>query len=279
MRIVGVHFLCAALFACATSARADIGSFYVARDRQETLASGAFAGEPNPNVGRLTFLYAHSYPETPANNHFHGIGVHSYTGDLGAHDVVTTNANNRIPETYTLQAPLTLTEGTGVYADKLVSASGSEHYSDLSVQSILALSGFDPTSPESIMYNSSGGRYQGVLDGALIAWELVDISPGLHVGSASDLSILDGPNATFTLGVGDALDFTPVFWTDANAAPGKYSATLRLVDVGADPTHVRVADSGTLHFDFAVVPEPGAFALLAGSALLVYPWVRRKVRT
>jgi hypothetical protein len=260
----------------ASVANAEFANYYIARDQHPTLASGAYAGEANPNFGRLTFLFAHPNETTPASNHFHGIGVHTYVGALGEHELVTTNVNNRIPETYTLQAPLTLSAGEGLYEGKWASAATDEHYSDLRMLSIADLSTYDPLSPEGIMYNSSSGRYQGDLDGALVALELVAITDGLHVGDASDLSILDGPSSTVVLGGGETIDFTPVFWADANAAPGVYSATFRLIDVSTADGHVRLPDSGTFHVDFAVVPEPSTWMLLVGGGLLAYPFLLRK---
>ena len=52
-------------------------NYYVTVDGRPTLTSGTYAGQANPNSGRLTLLYAHWNDDTPSSNHFHGIGVYS----------------------------------------------------------------------------------------------------------------------------------------------------------------------------------------------------------
>jgi hypothetical protein len=54
-----------------------------------------------------------------------------------------------------------------------------------------------------------------------------------------------------------------VFWVDAAAAPGVYSATLRLID-----TTDTFRASGEFTFDFEVLPEPATLLLLTPVLLL-----------
>ncbi len=63
-----------------SSARGDLFQYYVGRDVRPTMVGGAYDGLPNPNFNRVTFLYAHTYPADPANNHYHSKGTYSYTG-------------------------------------------------------------------------------------------------------------------------------------------------------------------------------------------------------
>lgn len=184
----------------ATWASAEFKNFYIGLDSAEKLSFGTYTGLDNPNKGRLTFLYAHTFPETPADNHYHGIGAYSYTGDVASPTVIPTNANNRIPETYTAQPPLTLSAGSGAWAGKLVSQESAEHYSDLHVGSVWELSTAAAGTPEAILFNSSAGGYSSSLDGSEIWLELVSKSSGLHVGAGAVTDILSNPGDTHALG-------------------------------------------------------------------------------
>lgn len=253
-----------------TAVQAEAVEFYIGKDGRETVASGTYAGLDNPNYNRLQFLFAHWNEATPASNHYHGIGSYSHVGpNLGAATAVEpTNANNRIPETYTGQLPLTLNPGTGLYAGKLVSGTTAEHYSNLDVRSVQSLAPFDPLSPEGIMFHSSTDRWSGSLAGTAVGLRLVSVSPGLHVGTASAADIFTAPGEIYALGDGNTLEFTPVFWVDGLATPGAYSAEFKLVDM-AGP----LLESGTFNFDFRVVPEPASMLLMTGGALTL---VRRR---
>jgi hypothetical protein len=260
------------LSAAAVTARAAEHNYYLTVDGRPTLASGTYAGQANPNSGRLTLLYAHWNDDTPSSNHFHGIGVYSLTGAADAPTVLDTNGNNRLPENFTAQAPLTLQAGAGAYAGKFVSGENGEHYSDLTLYSIHDLAAeatLNPTSPEGYMYNSNAGYKNTPMTGLDVALEIVSISPGLNLGQAG----LNQPGDRLAIGGEASWPFEPVFWTNGDALPGHYSAALRLVD----QANV-FGSSGTFHVDFAIVPEPGSIgmALLAGLGFVVatYRWRR-----
>ncbi len=252
----------------ANTASAEIHNFYVGLDTRDEVTFGTYDGLTNPNQGRLTFLFAHPNEETPESSHFHGIGVHSYEGPKESATETTTNGNNRIPETYTGQAPLSLQPGTGEFAGKLVSGENGEPYSDLTLHNVHDLAGFASDATETYLYNSSAMGYQGSMDGSMLALEIVSITPGLMLGSAGFVA-----GETLPLGSVGSLPVEPIFWTEADASPGKYSAELRLVDLAGT-----LLPSGTFHVDFAVsaVPEPATLGLLAiGVGLVVATWARK----
>lgn len=240
---------------------AAIHEYYVGVDQRSEITSGAYAGQANPNQGRLTFLFAHADATNPASNHFHGIGAYSYTGEVPNHVVQPTNANNRIPETFTGLPPLSLHPGDGPFAGKLITKATDEEYSDLSLRLIHDLSGFGDGAPETYLYNSSGGRYQTPLTNLRLGLELASLTPGLHVGMDGMMDIVDQVGDTHEVG---AFPFVPVLWTDENAGPGIYSASFRLRDLSGG-----FSDSGTFHFDVQVVPEPATLIMLACGAALV----------
>lgn len=235
----------------ALSAQAELAEFYIGIDAR-TEGFGSYADNPNEN--RLTLLYAHG-------NHYHSIGSYTYTGDAADPVVLDTNGNNRLPETFTLQAPLELTPGTGAFAGLLTSnPQPGVHYSDMEMRSVHTLDG-DPDDVEGL-FGSSNGRWDDAFDAAHIHLEIVSLTPGLNLSTTS-------PLATYGIGddvhVGDGdegFSFTPVFWTDASATPGVYTAELRLVD-----EHGVYGDSGRFYIDYQVVPEPGSLGLLAVAGL------------
>ena len=230
--------------------------YYITVDGRNPLTFGTYTGLENPNLGRLTFLFAHWNQETPEHNHFHSIGSYNYEGPVESPSVTTTNTNNRIPESYTGQAPLTLQPGTGDLLGKLVSSKTDEHYSDLTFYSIHDLQPATGDSPEAIMYSSSGGGYASTtMNDMNLALELVSMTPGLYLGTEQ----LSSPGDRLTIGGESELPFQPVFWTNDDAAPGHYAAEFKLVDLSGN-----YPDSGTINFDFAVVPEP-----TSGLALLI----------
>jgi hypothetical protein len=242
--------------------------FYVGVDGRELVASGDFSGLPNPNHHRLTMLYAHWNATTPTSNHFHGIGAYSYQGTAESPIIVSTSTNNHIPETYTGQEPLTLKPGSGALSGKLISGENGEHYSDLTLGSIHELGSAAVGTPENFMYQSSGGRYaQTPLNGLNLAIELISITPGLYLGTEQ----LSAPGDRLLLGGEGDLPFEPIFWADDAAAPGTYSAEFKLVDLSGT-----FGDSGSMSFDFAVVPEPSTALLVLGGCLFLAGHRRRR---
>jgi hypothetical protein len=148
---------------CALPAQAVEPHYFVAVDSLRTLTSGTYAGLPNPNYGRLTFLFAHPSEEAPSSSHFHAIGAYSYTGPVESPTVITTNTNNRIPELSTGNLPLRLLPDTGVFAGRLASRPTGEEYSDLRLASIQVLRGFPGDSIEGFLFHSSEGRWTAPL--------------------------------------------------------------------------------------------------------------------
>ncbi len=256
-----------ASFNVSAAARYDEGiGFYVGYDGLATVASATYAGLSNPNADRLTLLFDHG-------NHFHGIGAYSYTGSAMVPDVLSTNANNRIPEVSSRENPLPLAAGGGLYAGTLRTNAGSSEHSHLGIASIKSLSGHASGSAEDILFQSSGNRWSGQLHNVEIGLKLVDSTPGLHVGMETTKDVY-GTNDVFNLGAGDSFEFKPVYWIDAAAPVGIYSATFELWNTAAASP---IKDSGTFHFDFAVspVPEPSTYAMLVTGLFMVI-WATRR---
>lgn len=228
-------------------------TYYIAVDSAPTTASWSFfAGLPNPNANRLTFLYAHP-AEDPVDNHFHTMGFWSYTGDIENPNVVNYSVytfmgedglieatGNTIPEQLsafglTPEPPLSLQAGTGIYEGKFTTgARAEETYSDLDIRSVHELFPFADGTPQYAMLHNTesyGEKWDNPLTGAVIAVELVSKSPELNIGSSTELSILSEHGDHFVMGDGDTLAFLPVLWVDADTPVGDYSVTLRFVDV------------------------------------------------
>jgi hypothetical protein len=266
MTLVALALLLAPPALADEGVRHDEGiGFYVGIDGRTTL-TGTYSGLPNPNLGRLTLLFDHG-------DHFHGIGTYSLAGPAPHPNVVPTNSNNRIPEIYTGEAPLSLAPGGGLYDGRYRSMVNDSEYSFLGMASIQSLAGFGAGTPESTLFNSSGGRWNQPLDGVWVGLELLSATPGLHVGTESVLNLFSASN-TVLLGAGNSFEFKPVYWVDGLAAAGTYSATFRLVDVMAGSL---VGPSGTFSFDFQVtpVPEPGTYGMML-AGLLAMAWVARR---
>ncbi len=245
-------------------APAAIVEYYIGRDTRPNIIGGAYDGLPNPNLGRLTMLFAHPSTADPSTNHYHGIGVYSYTGPAASPVIQNFGTNYQIPESYQVMPPLAmnLTAG-GLYDERLtLQHNPAVEYSDPHISATPMLSAFAAGSPEAFMYNSSGGRYNGDISTTISALQLISMTPGLHVGSPGQLNIVENPYDTYLLGLGNNIDFEPVFWADAAAPEGNYSARFRIVDVlnNAQP-------SGEFVLNLRVVPEPGSALLgLIGAA-------------
>ncbi|MFB2976422.1 all3515 family Zur-repressed PEP-CTERM protein [Microseira sp. BLCC-F43] len=232
----------------------EFPEFYIGVDGQETLTRGIYAGLPNPNYNRLTFLFAHR-EDDPLTNHFHGIGTYSYSGPFSSPTINPTNTNNRIPETYTGLPPLKLVPGEGIYQGRLITIPSGEEYSNLRMKPVAALNKSSEIG-EQILFNSSLGRWKGSLADAEIALELVAITEGLNIANPLGVDILKNVGDTYTIGRRDDFSFLPTFWLGAGAKPGKYSATFKLLDVGTTEGSTAFQESGTFNLDFEKVPEP-----------------------
>ncbi len=260
--------------------QAQMVNFYVGKDSAEILGHGIYSGLPNPNQGRLSLLYAHVNKENFRSNHYHGIGTWSYTGDAENPTVVETNSNNRVPETYTGQPPLTLVPGAGLYDGKWVSSKTLEHYSDLTIQSVHnMLVDVTPAGPmefgygsaQHSMFYSSGGTRSEPLDGVVVALELVEKSPELQIGSGEEMMILSQPGDQFVMGDGNGFSFTPVIWADEETPAGHYYIRFKLVDVGEGEGHQPLLESGIATFDFQVTGQPSL--TISSRVLLTMPLI------
>lgn len=258
------------VIALAPASEAVIHSYYVGVDGQQTIPTGEFAGQANPNYNRLTFLYAHPNETSPASNHYHSKGVYRYQPGSAASPVIEINPGNYLPEG--TNPPLSLVAGSGFYSDKLVVlADAGNHFSHFEIAGTDDLASYAAGTPEHFMFHSSDDRWSGSFAGADVHLVLVSLSPGLHVGDATSFDV--GLNqAGDELHLGEAIQFTPVFWTASDAAEGIYIAQFKLVDETGT-----FGDSGTFEYRFsnaAAVPEP-SIALLSGLAL-TFGLVRRR---
>jgi hypothetical protein len=242
------------LFGFALVVQAGETTYFVAVDSSELITSGTYQGLPNPNHGHLTFLFAHPDEANPSSSHFHGIGTFSYTGPVESPTVISTNSNNRIPEISSEEPPLQLEPGTGCYSLRLISKPNDSEYSHLKVASIQALSDYRSDSLNGFLFESSAGRWNASLDGAVIALQLVDITPGLHIANEYGAIILSQIGETYVLGDGNTFSFTPTFWTGRWASTGTYSATFRLLDLNL--AGAPFPASGLFNLDFRVADHP-----------------------
>ncbi|MCW5625389.1 MAG: PEP-CTERM sorting domain-containing protein [Burkholderiales bacterium] len=252
----------------AAGSRTDEGiGFYVGIDTQQIVPSGIYAGVANPNANRLTLLFDHG-------NHYHGIGAYSLSGDAPG-TVLDTNANNRLPETYTGEDPIPLVAGTGDWSGTWRSSLDVEtEYRYLGMASPQSLNDLGGSgSAADVLFHSSGNRWSAAFQGVTVGLKLLSASEGLNIGIEGDHDIFDTSDVYV---LGDSLDFTflPIFWTDAAAAAGTYSAEFQLVNLG---TNTNVRDGGRFYIDVAVapVPEPETYAMVA-VGLLALATIRRR---
>jgi hypothetical protein len=283
-----------ALSACALHAKdPNISSYFIGVDDRPLMIGGAYNGLPNPNVGRLTFLFAHTYQVTegggPSTNHYHSKGTFVYTGtNNGAGSTTIINStSNYLPEGSIPPLALTLTSGgllDGKLSAQFVSAPDTRSpFSQLTVQDTGKLASFASGTPEHFLFNSSRsdvndpatGRWNTLLTGADVHLELVSRSAGLNIGITQDLSTtlqaFSAPGDDWHLE--DSFGFTPLFWTEADAAPGLYTAQFKLTDEAG-----LWADSGVFEyrFEIAAVPEPSSAALWVGLGAFAYVARRRR---
>lgn len=250
----------AAAFAVASplASRAEFVPNYVGIDSQQTLSFGVYAGLPNPNFGRLTFLYGHHFETTIANNHYHGIGTWTYLGPVNSAVVTNSNSSgNRIPEVFYGLPPLTLVNAPAslpAFSGRLVSLRTEEHYSDRRLRPAWDLKQYPTNTGEYFLFTSSGGARTNSLAGMKPALHLISKTAGLGIGVSTNANLLNNPGDRLTLGEGNSWEAWPLFSTATNAAPGTYSATFKLVDLNA--TDSSTNESGIFHLDFKVPEAP-----------------------
>jgi hypothetical protein len=242
-------------------ASSDYEHYYIGLDGREFLTSGTYAGLVNPNYNRLTFLFPHLEPD-PSTNHFHGIGSYSYTGVVENPTIIPTSTNNRLPEYWTGLPPISLVRGTGVFANYLISQPTVEEYTNWQIKPVRSLLDYGSEPATQFLYNSSGGRWQGSLNEAQIALELVSITPGLGIANAQGVDLFAGVGDRYEIGQGDNFSFTPIFYTAKSAPVGHYWAELRLVDLNDTNGRTPWGASGTFIVDFQVQSVPEASTLL-----------------
>jgi hypothetical protein len=133
-------------------------------------------------------------------------------------------------------------------------------FSNLEFRSVNSLASFAAGTPEAILFNSSGGRWAGLLDGTMLSLELLSVSSGLRVTDANGNDILVNPGDQWNLGEGNAgFSFTPTFV--ANTL-GPHSARFRILDRGTGNAGGPWLQSGEFEFRFNAVPEPSSVILL-----------------
>lgn len=268
-----------------SDANAAVVSYYIGVDGLATIATGTYAGLPNPNYNNLTLLYAHPNEFSPASSHYHSKGILAYTGpNLGASTATARSASNFLPEGSL--PPINLSAGTGLFTGKLVSNPYADpldpayDFSFLAHTDTKTLDGFAPGTVENALFNSSGGRWTPSSRPAHLHVEIVSLTPGLNVGDASTLSLGGVGTELHLSDPGDSFMFTPVLWTEASALPGTYEAVFRFFDEDG-----AFGNSGDIRYRVSVpaaapVPEPGmlAFAGVSVGAVLFFGLRRRTTK-
>lgn len=258
-------------------AQAEIAEFFIGRDQRTHIpesghGSGPYSGLPNPNEDRVTFLYAHTYGP-PADgvwpdwtvNHYHSKGVYSYTGQaLGELTAVndyngTFGTSNILPERPN-DRQILMKPGDGAFAGMLRTGLSNElDFNNLRIRSVDSLASFAEGTPEEILFNSSGGRWNGSMAGTNVQMHLLGISSGLTVRDADGNVLMANAGDYIDLGAGDEIDFTPIFAVDGDVAAGsQFNAIFNLSD-----TNGLFADGGRFMFQVTAVPEPSSVGLLA----------------
>lgn len=143
-------------FAQTTAARSNYEHYYIGVDGREFLSFGTYAGLANPNYNRLTFLFPHIEADA-TTNHFHGIGAYSYTGSVDNPTVIPTSNNNRLPEYWTGLPPIKLLRGKGLFANRMISQSTHEEYTNWTIKPIQSLLNYPGDPAAEYLYNSSSG--------------------------------------------------------------------------------------------------------------------------
>lgn len=247
-----------------TSANAALASYYIGMDSRPTVISGTYINLPNPNLGRLTFLFAHYDENDPLYPHrYHSKGSYVYTGpNNGLATSVIVSTNSFLPEaprTHLAMAPMT----SGAYAGKTAIVEDSNNHSSL--LKVYDTGKLDINVPlENTLFTSSANRWSGSIAGANVNMQLTFATAGLNFGTASD------PGANPFAGLqgqvlGDDIDFKWTPWVDSNIPENSvFIARFKLVDdsIGRN----KFGDSGEFEFRFRTIPEPSSalLALLGG---------------
>jgi hypothetical protein len=275
----------AAVFVGPSDAQAQFAEYYIGRDQRATVAgTGTYGGLPDPNFNRITFLYAHTYPTTPTSNHYHGKSNYTYFGpNAGAATTVQPyNGNasgaetgNFLPES---GPPIPLTyDSAGVFNNRFrTGLTPGVPFSNMRLRSVNSLSGFATGSPEQILFDSSAGRWNGLITGSNLNLVLVSTShPDLDVFDQIGNPILTGNGQSYNLGSGATLDFTPVLAMPGGTPFGNYWARFKITDTGTGNAGGPWGESGEFVMNFAV-PEPGTMLGLPIAAIGLLARRRRK---
>jgi hypothetical protein len=256
-------------------------NYFVGIDTLTTLTSGAFAGQANPNFGKLTILYAHMYPDSgspgAASSHYHAkSSIRLYrdtvSGPILTSDTaVTVNAQgvltglvNYVPETSGTK--IRLGEGSGTFSGKYATGflGNSTEWENMTFRPNAWLNRPGASLAEISTYNTSGGRYTGSLGTRTIGLRIESLSAGLEAWDVTGTTQYN-VGQVISLGSGDFRS-APIFATNTSMGQGvSLNALVRIVDL-SDPT----VSSGTTEFRFATVPEPTSMAVLGiGAAALL----------
>lgn len=177
---------------------------------------------------------------------------------------MTVGPSNYVPEGSA--APFALKPGSGVFLGLYISGPTPDaDGSGVEIGSVEGLRGFEEGADETILLNSSGGRWSGSIADAELVIELVGATPGLSILDASGLPIFAGATSLALGLAGESLFFAPIF---AASAVGDYFARFRVHDARADG----FGSSGVFEFRFnatpAAVPEPGSLVMASIAGLV-----------
>jgi hypothetical protein len=262
MRIV---LAAAMLAASALPARAEVVHFYyVGIDSRATIPSGTYAGLPDPNNNRLTFLYGHQETTNPSSNHYHAKGTYSYTGANvgGATAVNPYNGAFGTGNAVRDAGVFNLLPGDGVFAGQFVSGlDPTDDSGNTLLRSVDALAGAPVNSPDWFQFNSGSGRWTKSLAGTNLQLKLISTTGGASVLDASGKVLMSQSGDTLNLGAGDSMAFTPIF---SMSSLGTGSMVFTLTDLNG-----LYGDSGQFVYSLnatTAVPEPTSMLLVGVAA-------------